>query len=393
MFRRLIIVALLLFLLPVSAGALEKARPTNVLLIVSDDLNMCVGTFGHPLVKTPNLDRLAARGIRFTRAYAQYPLCNPSRTSFMSGRRPATTKVVDNNTEPRTTLGDIQFLNEYFRAHGYTTGRVGKIFHGSYAATSKWDVSEEPGKKKGKGKKQLDAKDNDEKGGLKIDWQATDNKDEDEPDGRTARRIAELLTKNKDQPFFLAAGFHKPHLAFIAPKKYFDLYPPEKISLPQEPANARKNVPAQAFTRTKGDEKMTDADKKQAIAAYYACVSFVDAQVGILLDTLDQNQLWENTIVIFISDHGFHLLEHGLWRKMTLFEEATHVPMIIAAPGAPRGVVSPRLVELVDLYPTLTDFCKLPTPAKLEGLSMTPLLTTRNGRGSKGHSPRSNAAS
>jgi iduronate 2-sulfatase len=356
------------------AHAEEKPRKTNVLLIVSDDLNMCAGTFGHAMVKTPNLDRLAARGVRFTRAYAQYPLCNPSRTSFMSGRRPTTTKVFDNNTPPRTTLGDIQFMNEYFRAHGYFTGRVGKIFHGAYAATSTWDISEEPGKKGGKGKKQKDAKDNDELGGLKITWRATDNNDEDEPDGKTARRVAELITKNKDRPFFLAAGFHKPHLAFIAPKKYFDLYPPEKITLPVEPAGARKNVPAQAFTSTKGDDKMTDAQKKQALAAYYACVTFVDTQVGIVLDSMDQNQLWENTIVIFISDHGFHLLEHGLWRKMTLFEEATHVPMIVAAPGGKKGAVSPRLVELADLYPTLTEFCKLPAPGKLEGISLTPLL-------------------
>src|SRR5262249_42891362 len=165
----------------------------------------------------------------------------------------------------------------------------------------------------------------------------------------------------------------------------FDLYPPDKILLPKEPADVRRNVPALAFTRTKGDEQMTDAEKRQAIAAYYACVSFMDAQVGLLLDALDRLGLADNTVVIFLSDHGFHLAEHGgLWRKMTLFEESTRVPFIIATPRHKGGVPCPRLVELVDLYPTVTQLCGRPTPEKLEGLSVVPLLEDPNRPWKKG---------
>jgi uncharacterized sulfatase len=374
--RRLPLPALALLLTglaPPAARAASAATPprrTNVLFIAVDDLNCALGCYGHPLVKTPNIDRLASRGVRFEHAYCQYPLCNPSRTSFLSGRRPDVTKVLDNNTPPRTTLGKgAVFLPEYFKAQGYFTARVGKIAHGRFEHTVKWDVSEHAVKGEG------DKKDKGEDGeALDLTWRATERRDEDEPDGRTARRVVQLLDKHKGGPFFLAAGFHKPHLPFVAPKKYFDLYPPERIALPKEPAGVRKGVPAVAFTHTKGDETMTDRQKRQAIAAYYACVSFIDAQVGVLLEAMDRLKLWDNTVVVFLSDHGFHLGEHGgLWRKMCLFEEATHVPLLIAAPGKKPGT-SPRLAELLDLYPTLTDLCGLPAPAGLEGRSLKPLL-------------------
>jgi iduronate 2-sulfatase len=374
-----IVATALALLTPRPAQAQQPTRKLNVLLIISDDLNMNVGCYGRTPVKTPNLDRLAARGVRFDRAYTQYPLCNPSRTSFLSGLRPATTKVYDNTTPPRQTIGDVAFLNELFRARGYFTARVGKILHGPFASAAKWDVSDEP-KKKGKNKpKQKDARKEGEgvqqQGGLKITWRATERRDDQEPDGVTARRIVGLLEKSKDRPFFIAAGFHKPHLPFVAPKKYFALYPPDKVALPKEPADVRKGVPPVAFTRTKGDDQMTDREKREAIAAYYACVSFMDAQVGVILDALERLGLSDNTVVIFLSDHGFHLSEHGgLWRKMTLFEQSCRVPLIVAAPGARRGAACPRLVELVDLYPTLAELCRLPAPAKLEGTSFVPLL-------------------
>lgn len=387
----LIGLAVALVLGPAAAQAQEKSRKMNVLIISVDDLNTSIGCYGHPLVKTPNIDRLAKRGMKFERAYCQYPLCNPSRTSFMSGRRPDTTKIVDNTTPPRTTLGDVAFLNEFFSRNGYFTGRIGKILHGAFANASKWDVDEEPNKTKKKVAKEtdeataLEQKKKAQQGGIKITWKATDNKDEDEIDGMTARRIAQLLEKNKDKPFFLAAGFHKPHLPFNAPKKYFDRYPPEKITLPKEPADVRKGVPDKAFTKTEGDDKMTDLEKKQAIAAYYACVSFMDAQVGVILDTMDRLDLWDSTIVIFMSDHGFHLAEHGgLWRKMTLFEESARVPLIVAAPGLKGGQNCSRLVELVDLYPTLSEMCKLPAQKELEGTSFAPLLRDPNQAWKKG---------
>ncbi len=351
----------------------EPPRKLNVLFIAVDDLNNSLGCYGHPLVKSPNIDRLAQRGVRFDRAYCQYPLCNPSRTSLLSGRRPDATGIVNNNQPPRTNLQDVIFLPEYFGQNGYFTARVGKVAHGAFEDAVKWDVSENPGRKPAGGEDQVQQP---QEGGLKLTWKATDNKDEDEPDGRTARRIAELIAKNKDKPFFIAAGFHKPHLPFVAPKKYFEMYPAEKIELPKEPADVRKDVPPIAFTATAGDEKMTDADKRQAIAAYFACVSFMDAQVGVLLDTMDRLKLWDNTVVVLWGDHGWQLGEHGgLWRKMTLFEESARVPLLVAAPGKKAGVASPRLVELIDLYPTLSELCGLKPAEGQEGTSFVPLLS------------------
>jgi uncharacterized sulfatase len=363
--------------LPGPAALGEESKKLNVLFIAVDDLNNNLGCYGHPVVQSPHIDRLAARGVRFDRAYCQYPLCNPSRTSLLSGRRPDTTGVLNNGTPPRTHLKDVVFLPEYFRQHGYFTARVGKIPHGAFADAVQWDVSENArgGGGGGRAAQARAQKQPAQPGGIRLQWRATDNPDEGEPDGRTARRIVQLLEQHKDKPFFLAAGFHKPHLPFVAPKKYFDLYPPEKIALPKEPADIRKNVPAVAFTRTPSDDTLTDAEKRQIIAAYYACVSFLDAQVGVLLEALDRLKLWDNTVVVFFGDHGFHLGEHGgLWRKMSLFEESARVPLIIAAPGKRTGVASPRLAELVDLYPTLAELCGLKKPEGLEGTSLAPLL-------------------
>ena len=379
MLARLAVLSVAALLVP---GALraedtpKSPRKLNVLFIVVDDLNDRLACYGHTQVKTPNIDRLATMGVRFERAYCQYPLCNPSRTSFLSGRLPDITMVVDNNTPPRTTLGkDTVFLPEYFSKFGYFTARVGKVAHGAYEDAVKWDISENSNaSRKQKKKEQKNEIALQSEGGIKLSWKMTNNKDEDEPDGNAARRVAELIEKNKDKPFFIAAGFHKPHLPWVAPKKYFDLYPPDKIDLPKEAADVRKNVPPIAFTKTAGDEKMTDADKKQAIAAYYACVSFTDANVGVLLDTMDRLKLWDSTVVVFVSDHGWHLADHGgLWRKMTLFEQATRVPLIFVAPGVKPGVCN-RLTELLDLYPTLADLTGLPAPAGVQGMSIKPLL-------------------
>jgi uncharacterized sulfatase len=365
----------------------SAANKPNVLMIACDDLNTRIGCFGDPVVKTPNIDRLAGHGTRFERAYCHYPLCNPSRTSLLSGHRPDATKVFDNNTPPRTTIGNVPFLPEWFGQNGYFTARIGKVAHGTFEDTVKWDIAEnaQPGPNVKREKKNKNARGRavGEEGGIKLSWTETANKDEDEPDGNTARKIVRIMEQNLagkseaggGKPFFLGAGFHKPHLPWVAPKKYFDMYPAESIHLPETPANDRDDIPAIALTHTAGDEDLTELDKKKYIAAYHACTTFLDAQIGVLLDALDRNHLWDNTIVILWADHGWHLDEHlGLWRKMTVFEEASRVPLIVAAPGMPRGSASRRLVEWTDVFPTMTQLAGLSNPPNLEGTSLVPLL-------------------
>ncbi|HTD88668.1 MAG TPA: sulfatase [Candidatus Binatia bacterium] len=340
-------------------GLVTGQAAPNVLLIIVDDLNTRLGCYGQKDVKSPNIDELARMGVRFERAYSHYPICNPSRTSLLSGRRPTTTKVFDNETPPRKYLTNVALLPEYFQQHGYFTARVGKIAHGGFEDQVKWDVALNPTRPPRIAGEQR--------------WIVTNNKDEDEPDGSTAPRIVELLAKHKEKPFFIAAGFDKPHLPLIAPKRYFDLYPLESIDLPNEPGDVRKNVPWVAFTSTGGPWKNA-TEHRQVMAAYYACISFIDAQIGIIIDGLKRNGLMENTIICFTSDHGFHLGEHGgLWRKSTLFEESARVPLIMAVPGTTTAVC-PRVTEHVDLFPTLVELCGLPQPPGLEGRSFVPLL-------------------
>jgi uncharacterized sulfatase len=342
-----------------TATAQTPPRKLNVLFIGVDDLNNAIGCYGHPVVKTPNLDRLAARGVRFAHAYCQYPLCNPSRISILSGRRPDTTKIYQDAVAARANIPGVELLPEYFRRLGYYTARVGKIGGDArYDYMAKADHVEREGGV----------------GFLKLEWRPSKRGDEDEPDGKTAAHIIRLLEQHKKGPFFIACGFGKPHLPFVAPQKYFDMYPPEKIEPLKEPADVRKNVPPVVFNH-KGDDKLTDQQKREAKAAYYACITFMDAQLGHVLDALDRLELWDSTVVVLWSDHGFHLGEHGgMWRKASVFEECAGVPLLIAAPGKTKGGVSPRVVELVDLYPTLTQLCGLQTPDGMEGTSLVPLL-------------------
>jgi iduronate 2-sulfatase len=386
---------------PLASLAQRRSGKTNVLLIAVDDLNNRIACYGDPVVKTPNIDRLARRGVRFDRSYCNYPLCNPTRTSLLSGRRPETTRIYNNTTPPRTYLGDVVFLPEYFKAQGYFTARVGKIAHGTYEHQLKWDISESQAgvpiagsrglqdedtaldrarRKEAKqqrlaaparqGKKQRQGE-----GGIKLSWTPTNHPDAEEPDGATARRIAQIMREHKSQPFFIGCGFHKPHLPWVAPRKYFDMYSLAQIKLPNTPADDRDDIPPIALTYTKGDEDMTDEQRRQAILAYHAATTFMDAQLGVVLDTLDQEKLWDNTVVLLFGDHGWHLYDHlQLWRKMTVFEQASHAPLMVHAPGKPEGVACPRLVEFVDIYPTLTELCGLPQSPGMEGYSFVPLL-------------------
>lgn len=363
-----------------TAGAQAADKPRlNVVLIISDDLNNDLGCYGHALVKSPVIDRLAARGVRFDRAYCQFPLCNPSRVSFLSGLRPDTTQIMDLETPTRRFLKDAVFLPQYFRAHGYKTLKVGKVFHTGegFEDPSSWDVDiRESAEAKKPPPAQIVRRQGKDQDGIALRVA-----DEQTPDGRVAREAVSLLDKavRQHEPFFLAAGFRRPHRPYIAPEKYFNLYPPGEIRLVQEPPGHLLAIPPAALTYTPSTRAMSDQERRETTAAYYACVSFVDAQVGVILRALDQGRLWDNTVVVFMSDHGYQLGEHGgLQHKMTLFEESARVPLIIAAPGKKANASSERLVEYVDLYPTLAALCGLPVPAGLQGTDLTPLLSDPN---------------
>jgi len=350
---------------PVSAPA-PRGRPLNVLLVVVDDLYWKIGAFGHPEVKTPNMERLAARGRRFDAAYAQYPLCNPSRASFLLGRRPERTRIWGNLDPPRARLDGAVPLQEHFKAQGYFTARLGKVYHGPFEKDFLWDLAE-------------DAPDLPEE--QVADDEAFEARvirstraDADEPDGHSARRAAEVIAGHRERPFFVAVGFVRPHGPWMAPQSYFDLYPPAGVTLPPQDAHDLDDVPRAALKRG-AEPQIPPARRREALAAYYACVSFVDAQLGVVLDALDRLALWDDTVVVFLSDHGIQRGEHGLWRKNMLFEESARVPLIVAAPQVVRpGIPTAALAELVDVYPTLADLAGVPAPAGLDGVSLRPLL-------------------
>jgi len=376
-------------LVTIASGSAASDKP-NVVLIAVDDMNNDLACYGHPLVKSPNIDRLAKRGVKFDRAYCQYPVCNPSRVSMLSGRRPDSTRIMDLVTPPRTHLKDAVFLPQYFRQQGYFTAHVGKIFHtgDAFEDPPSWDVEiRETGKSPPPAailrQQEIDRP---LKYGLK--WAELKTTDAETADGVVAAQGSEMLAQQAKtgKPFFLAIGFRRPHSPYAAPRKYFEMYPLEKIPPLSEPAEHLQGIPPIAFTYPVGTSPLDEPDRKQIVASYYACISFVDAQIGAVLATLDRLDLWKNTIVVFYSDHGYHLGEHGgMWHKMSVFEESARVPLIIAAPGVLGGQTSERLVELVDIYPTLVEMCGLPQPGELEGRSLRPLLADP-------HQPWKNAA-
>lgn len=383
--RLLLCSAVLLALLspPLSAAERPATPRYNVLFIAIDDLNVSLGCYNHPLVKSPNIDRLAARGVRFDRAYCQYPLCNPSRSSLLSGLRPDTSRIYDNGIPIRKPFPDIVTLPQMFKNNGYFSARVGKIYHygvpGQIGTSGlddppSWNQFINPC-----GRDKDDEADvinftPDRQLGAALSWMEAKGTDDEQTDGKVAAEAIRLLEEHKDKPFFLAVGFYRPHVPDIATKPYFALYPLEKVTLPQEPPEHIANIPPIALTTRPLNYGIEEEKLRIFKRAYFASISFVDAQVGKVLEALERLKLAESTVVVLFGDHGWSLGEHGQWQKQLLFEEVARVPFMIALPKAKVTGVSPRPVELVDIYPTLADLCGLTPPSNLEGKSLRPLL-------------------
>lgn len=380
-----------------SSASAAPAPRLNVLFLMADDLNNSLGCYGHPLVKTPNIDRLAARGVRFDKAYCQYPLCGPSRNSMLTGLYPNSSGILGNSQIFRQTIPSHISLPQAFRLDGYLAVRIGKMYHygvpnsigtNGHDDPGSWEIELNPA-----GKDRLVDMPNifslkpGEFGGV-LSWYASPHPAAEHTDGlqaADAEWVLERCAKHPERPFFLAVGFFRPHTPYVAPKNFYEGYPVERMPVVQGVAEDQADIPAAALMSRKPEqEKLTDQLRREAVQGYFSSITFMDEQVGHVLDALDRLGLAEKTIVVFTSDHGYHLGEHGLWQKQSIFEESARVPLIIAAPGSrQKGVVAPTPVQLLDLYPTLADLCGITPTVTLQGQSLSPILQdpTATGRG------------
>ncbi len=392
----------------ISSFGAPSERP-NILFIAIDDLRPELGCYGEKLVKTPNLDRLAQEGLRFTRAYCQEAICGPSRTSLMTGLRPHSCRVVDNATYFRDTTPDVITLPQHFIRNNYESVYIGKVYHANMRDEQKsWNRKpvypkldqprpsgdyQLPENRKIVEQRRKEVKEQYGSGQLGAlacgpAYECADVPDDAYNDGRNAAAAVATLRELKGpsgsgRPFFMGLGFHKPHLPFVAPKEYWDMYDPNEIPLADNPF-APKNAPSMGRHSSfelrvrHGIPKAGDIPDDMArtlIHAYLACASYIDAQIGKVLAELDRLGLRDNTIIMVWGDHGWHLGEHGIWGKATNYEIATRVPLIVSVPGMKaRGQSSEALVELLDMYPTLCELAGLPVPRHVEGRSFVPLL-------------------
>jgi arylsulfatase A-like enzyme len=392
-----------------TAAAAAAPRPPNVLFIAVDDLRCELGCFGATHVRTPNLDRLAASGVLFTRAYCQQAVCNASRVSLMTGLRPDATKVWDLVTDFRTRIPGAVTIPQHFRAHGYRAIAYGKIFHNTFPDDVSWDEptryvkgviahSEANQQRLRDYRAKMKADGRPQSAIERMRGPATEIQEQPDERNFDGRQTTEALARLRElaagpAPFFLAVGYIRPHLPFITPRQYWELYDRAKIPLARNPFLPR-GAPAVAygdrsfggFYELRGymdyadapspfERPLTEAQQRELKHGYYASVSFIDAQVGRLLAGLDTLGLAQNTVVVLWSDHGWKLGEHNGWCKQTNYEIDTHAPLLIRAPGArANGRPNSALVEFVDIYPTLCDLAGLPKPAALAGRSLAPLL-------------------
>ena len=404
--RRILLGAALVLAAGTSAIAADKKK-LNVLFIVCDDLNTHVSTSGYAHIKTPAFDRLAASGMNFRRAYCQYPVCGPSRASFLHGLYPQSTGVLDNRTDIRQARSGTVSLPQRFKESGYWTGAVGKVFHNEQVDPGEvaWNevlrfTNDEmpmvtPIRKafeaehgpidKGKARRlwrEKYAAIAPQTRGQKPGYGPTGLRDEQHKDGKNARRIVSWLeTKaHGDKPFFLACGIQKPHVPFLAPDKYFDMYPrkglvftPAKVSFWDQAPKLAMTKRYEGFGFKFGVRN--DALRREYIQAYHACISFLDTQIGLMFDALHRTGHWDDTVIVLTSDHGYLLGEYFMWGKVMLFETCDRVPLVIRVPGQTKaGSSSEGLVELVDLFPTLADVCGITPPGNLQGRSLASML-------------------
>jgi arylsulfatase A-like enzyme len=366
--------------------AQETEIKRNVLLIMTDDCNCDLGCYGDPLVQTPNIDALAMRGTRFEKAYCQYPVCNPSRASMMTGLFPDQTSVISNAQNFRDALPNVVTLPQMFRNQGYWAGRVGKIYHYNVPMqigedgmddSASWDTVVNP--------RGVDRDVHDQihtlqpgKFGGTLSWLNLPSKAEDHTDGIAATEAIKLLEEhhpNKtDQPFFLAVGFYRPHTPYVAPSEFFDRYPLDRITPTLESEGDRDDIPLAAQMDRPKQRELTLVQRKEIIQAYYASITLMDQQVGKVVGAIDRLGLTDNTTIVFVSDHGYHLGAHGLWQKGDLFEGSCHVPMVICDPDMPAGKSSSSLAGLIDIYPTLGELTNVTIPKHVLGSSLVPIL-------------------
>ena len=385
-----------LFLITLPILAQQQQKKTNVLFIIADDLTAtAISSYGNPASQTPHIDKLASEGVKFTRTYSQFPVCGPSRASMMSGYYPHATGTFG-YVSGRENIGpDRKMWPQLFRENGYYTARVSKIFHmgvpgdiekGSNGTDDEASWTERFNSQgpewTAEGESELVQGNpfglKPKKGGNVMTIVKADGDDLVHADGKTAAKASELIRKHKDKPFFLAVGFVRPHVPFVAPKSYFQPYPYQQVVLPPKVENDWDDIPLQGINYvTSVNGQMSVEQEKKAVAAYYAAVSYLDEQVGKVLQTLEEEGLEDNTIVIFTSDHGFHLGEHRFWMKVSLHEESARVPLIIKVPGK-KPAVCHSFTELIDLYPTVAQLAGLEVSEHLQGESLVKMLDNPN---------------